>query len=160
MYIAVLAGQYDRVKLPPPTLGDEDVVQTVRQMLERTERPPLANPVHHLVRDGLRPVDRPQQGTGHETTNGTTVWYRWTSDQRELGRRVKHGHAHALLFCQDHNETDAILVTAELALPTCVLHLYASAEDAALDAVHAPEWLLAAQMTRRRLEVERFFLVS
>lgn len=141
-------------------LEDRDVRRLVEELLERTERHPLADPVHHLVRDGLRPVDRHLAGTGHEATNGVTVWYRWTADARELGRRVKHGHAHAILLCRDHNEADAILVTAELALPSHLLKLYADAEAAARDAIHAPGWLIAAQFERRRDEVERFFLVS
>jgi hypothetical protein len=159
-YAAVLAGRHNDVGLEPPMLDDIEIRGLVESLLERTKRPPLGNPIHHVVRDGLRPVDRHLQGTGHEATNGVTVWFRWTADARELGRRVKHGHAHALLLCQDHNETDAILVTAELALPSCLLKLYADADAAARDAIHAPGWLVAAQFERRRDEVERFFLVS
>lgn len=159
-YAAVLAGRYDQAELEPPLLDDKRIIEIVRAMLARTGRPPLANPIHHLVRDGLRPIDRSLSGVGHEATDGTTVWYRWTSDVRELGRRVKHGHAHALLFTEDHNEADAILTTAELAVPTCVLSRYASAEDAVRDAHHSPIWLVQQQFERRRAEIERFFLVS
>lgn len=158
-YAAVLAGRYDEAGVEPPTLSDADIIQIVRQMIERTRRPPLANPIHHLVRDGLRPVDRPLAGAGHEATDGTTIWFRWTSDQRELGRRVKHGHAHALLFSDDHNEADAIILTAELALPTSEVGRYTTADEAARDAIHAPHWLLDLQIERRRNEVRQFYLV-
>lgn len=158
-YAAVLEGRYSDASLEPPLLDEEQIVGIVQSMLRRTKRPALANPLHHLVRDGRRPVDRPLDGAGHEATDGTTIWYRWTSDERELGRRIKHGHAHALLIGVDHNEADAILVTAELALPSQLLSLYATAEDAARDAIHAPSWLVEQQFWRRREEVERFFLV-
>jgi len=141
-------------------LSDEQIVTLVARMLERTRRPPLANPIHHLVRDGLRPVDRPLRGTGHETTDGTTIWYRWTSDERELGRRVKHGHSHALLLGEDHNETDAILVTAELVLPAAVARRYATAGEAMRDVRFAPSWLVELQFDRKRPVDEEFYLVS
>ncbi len=159
-YAAVLAGRYDEAELEPPLLDDDGIIAIVKAMLARTGRPPLANPIHHLVRDGLRPIDRSLPGVGHEATDGASVWYRWTADVRELGRRVKHGHAHALLFNEDHNEADAILATAELALPTCVLSRYASADAAAQDALHSPIWLLHQQFERRRTVIERYFLVS
>lgn len=130
-------------------------------MLRRASRPALASPIHHAVRDGFRLIDRELPGVGCEATDGDSIWFRWSSDSRELGRRVKHGHAHGLLARGrlDHNESDAVLLTAELALPRAVLPLIRSAKDAWEMVEWAPQWLVAAQYRRRQREIEANFLV-
>lgn len=144
-----------------PLLSDDELANESRCMFRRSARPVLASPIHHAIRNGFRLVDRVLPGVGCEATDGESIWFRWTADPRELGRRVTHGHAHALLVRSklEHNESDAVLLTAEMALPREVLAKIATVEDACDLVKWAPAWLVEAQYRRRRSEIEENFLL-
>lgn len=62
-----------------------------------------------------------------------------------------HGLAHCLCDREglhDHTEADAVIVCAELALPSEYLTQCATIEDALKLSRHAERWMLRAQMLR------------
>lgn len=142
----VFEHRFDEAGLPPPHTSPGDRQGIVRALRSRTGRPEFADPIHHLVRDHLVPVDRVPPGVGCECTDGIHVFYKWSPLPRVLGQRVMHGHAHALCSGRwDHTEADAILLTGELALSSTAALYYPSAEHAFEAQRWAEGWLLAAQ---------------
>lgn len=148
----VFAQEFEAAGLEPPYTSPGDRQGIVRALRRRTGRPDFADPIHHLVRDHLVPVDRVPPGVGCECTDGVHVFYKWSPAARVLGQRVMHGHSHALLFGGrwDHNEADAILLTGELALSTAAALYYPTVDHAQEAQRWAEGWLLAAQFEHAR----------
>lgn len=142
----VFAHDFDATGMAHPYTSPGDRQGIVRALRARTGRPEFADPLHHLVRDHLVPIDRVPPGVGCECTDGVHVFYKWSPVARVLGQRVMHGHAHAMLMGYwDHNESDAILLTGELALSTTAA-LYYPTPTHALEAQRWAEgWLIEAQ---------------
>lgn len=114
-------------------------------------RPRLAcDPVHYAVRLGFVVLDRVPQGVGGESTDGTTILYRWHESPRIRGLRVAHGLAHAVLVMGrwSHTEADAWLVAAELLWPTEMARRVGCPTAGARLQPHAPRWLIEAQTIR------------
>lgn len=110
----------------------------------------VCDPLHYAVRLGFVVLDRVPQGVGGETTDGTTILYRWHESPRIRGLRVAHGLAHAVLVMGRwaHCEADAWIVAAELLWPTEMARRVGCPATGARLQPHAPRWLIEAQTIR------------
>lgn len=148
----ILVGRYDEAGVEPPIIPAGDVVQIVRGAYDRAGRPVVCpDPIHVARKHKIDVIDRVPQGAGNECCDGDCIRFRWDRYRRVRGGRVMHGLAHCLCNLAgfpDHEEADAVIVCAELALPTEYLHRVATIEDAMSLSRHAERWLLRAQMHR------------
>lgn len=66
---------------------------------------------------GIRLHCLPGAGCGGEVSDASRVIFRWSDDTLVRRWRVAHGLGHALLITErhDHTETDALLLTIDLA---------------------------------------------
>lgn len=148
----ILVGRYDEAGVEAPIISPGDVIQIVRAAYNRAARPvECPDPIHVARKHEIDVIDRVTQGAGNECCDTDCIRFRWDRSRRVRGSRVMHGLAHCLCDragFRDHEEADAVIVCAELALPTEYLHRCPTLEDAMKLSRHAERWLLRAQMLR------------
>jgi len=146
----ILVGRYDEAGVEAPIIPAGDVVQLVRAAYDRAARPVACpDPIHVARRHDIDVIDRVPQGAGNECCD--CIRFRWDRSRRVRGGRVLHGLARCLCDragFHDHTEADAVIVCAELALPTEYLRRCPTIDDALALSRHAERWLLRAQMHR------------
>lgn len=129
----------------PAPMWDRDALESLaRRSLARAGRPPFADPRHLAVALGFELLPRSPPGLCGEGTARGLIAYAWSADPREVGLRVGHGLAHALLHHQfdGSNDADAWVLTAFLLLPRSAVQTYPS--DAVEARAHAPVWFVRA----------------
>lgn len=148
----ILVGRYDEACVEAPIIAAGDVVTLVREALDRAARPVICpDPVHVARKHRIDVLDRMPQGGGNECCDGDCIHYRWDRYRRVRGTRVMHGLAHCLCVLagyHDHTEADAVIVCAELALPSEHLAVVRTLDQALALSRHAERWLLRAQLYR------------
>lgn len=148
----ILVGRYEEAGVEAPVIPPGEVIQIARRAYERAARPvPCPDPIHVARRHGVDVIDRVPQGAGNECCDADCIRYRWDRSRRVRGVRVLHGLAHCLCEREgyrDHTEADAVILCAELALPTEYVRQCATLDDALTLARHVERWLLRAQLHR------------
>ena len=151
----VLVGRYDEAGVGPPLFPAWDIVRIAAWVIDKAGRPVRSpDPVHLAVAHKVRVLDQVPLGAGNECCDGERIYYRWDRSRRIRGTRVFHGLAHCafgLAKWRGHTEADAVILTAELALPTEVARECRTLADAMRIQPHADPWLLRAQLRRARL---------
>jgi len=151
----IFLGRWFDAGVEPPNTSPADRRGMARWMREKCARPTLfPDPLHFVVKLGLRPVERRITGFGCECTDGHTIVYPPFDDARERGVRLYHGLAHCILLRHGwiHSEADAWLLTGELALPTCEARRVRTIEEAFEEQQWATHWLLLFQIASVRLQ--------
>jgi hypothetical protein len=150
---AILSGRYAYAGMPQPCLSLGDYVQIANSVRDRAGRPDeWCDPRGFAMALGHRLRPAPLSNCGGEVTDGRTLLYRPSPSRRRQGQRVWHGVAHIELvrFGEEHNESDAWLLTAELVIPARLAAVW-SAEALIAVQPYAEEWLIEAQTTAASL---------
>lgn len=148
-------GRWFDAGIAPPNTSPAERRELAEWMRRHCARPTLyPDPLHFVVRLGLRPVEQRMPGSCCEYTDGHTIMYPPSLDQRETGGRIYHAIAHCLLvrYFLFATETDAVLLGGELALPTAEARKIRSLEESFVLQRWAPEWLLLFQLAAVKLQ--------
>ncbi len=140
----VLAGDYAGAGLPHPVSGPSVYRRIAHLTLDAHGLDGLGDPEQLARAEGLRVVWRgASRGCGVHMRGGVVV--RWDGCTRQRGLVLTHERSHRALrvFGAPHaNETDAVLLTVELALPWASRARWDSA-------MWVPEWLLSMRTMRK-----------
>lgn len=107
-----------------PLWGCEALESLAKRALAQASRPTFSDPRHLAVALGFELLPRAPSGLCGEATARGLIAYMWSADPREVGLRVAHGLAHALLGRQFEasNDADAWVLTAFLLVPRSAVH--------------------------------------
>jgi hypothetical protein len=102
-----------------PLWARDALESLARRSLARAGRPAFADPRHLAIALDFELLPRAPPGLCGEGMARGLIAYAWSPDPREVGLRVGHGLAHALLQQQfdASNDADAWVLTAMLLLP-------------------------------------------
>lgn len=129
---------------PRPLWSREALESLARRALATASRPLFADPRHIAIALGLELLPRAPPGLCGEGTARGIVAYAWSADHRDVGVRVGHGIAHALLHRQfdPSTDADAWALTAMLLVPRAAVQTHRVDELVRL--ARAPEWIVLA----------------
>lgn len=151
----IFLGRWAEAGVEPPNTSPADRRGMARWMREKCNRPTMfPDPLHFVVRLGLRPVERRMPGFRCECTDGHTIVYPPFDDPREQGERVYHGLSHCILLRHGWiaTETDAWLLTGELGFPSSEARRITVLETAFEEQLWLPTWLIVFQLASVRLQ--------
>lgn len=151
----IFLGRWWDAGVAPPNTSPAERREIAAWVRAKCARPTMfPDPLHFIVRLGFRPVEQKLPGMSCELTDGHTIYYPPTLDQRDRGRHAYHGLAHCVLLqhflCA--NETDAVLLEGELVYPTPEARKVRTLEQAIEAQQHAPTWLILFQLACVKLQ--------